>query len=341
MIEQMITNYEPHILVLANDNFHASNSFIRICRLKGIPSLLIQDGIIGRKTLGSFDFIRWWNFACWRFISKVLDSNLASKLSVSLGCQWVVPDWGMGKSTKIAAMGRYYKQVLVSRGISAESIVVTGYPLLDDIVTSSPHPKNRKLLEELGLQSARPIILLLTQPFVEDHVWSRNTRDEFVDLVRHSVEQINGQLVIKIHPREDSNVYNSIIREKHISSPIVITKDRDLNTLIQSSDVVLTVNSTAGLWVLANEKPLLVVNCFETISENIFEDLATTIDVSTGLTNMIRKVLAETQQIRKSRLSSEHSSTSLRTHLHQLDGKASERIARVIFEMAQRDCLKS
>ena len=85
-----------------------------------------------------------------------------------LGRQVCVPCWGFGNSTLIAVMGNYYKQVFVSRGIHPDKIVVTGYPMLDKS-PSQRNSANIKIFQDLKLQKSKPIILLLTQPFVEDN----------------------------------------------------------------------------------------------------------------------------------------------------------------------------
>ena len=57
--------------------------------------------------------------------------------------------------------------------------------------------------------------------------------------------QINAQLIIKVHPRENLNVYNALAN--NFGSDIFVTKDISLDQLLESSDIAITVSSTAGL----------------------------------------------------------------------------------------------
>ncbi len=46
--ERIIDEFKPDIFVVAND-LGLSATFIRICRLRGIPSVAIQDGILTKR----------------------------------------------------------------------------------------------------------------------------------------------------------------------------------------------------------------------------------------------------------------------------------------------------
>ena len=121
---------------------------------------------------------------------------------VFFGRQEAIPNWGTGGADKIAAMGNYYRRLFILRGVASDKIVVTGYPLLDSVPTCGSQFSSDNFLQKTKLTPDRALILLITQPFVEDGQWSPSLREMLVKAVINSVKQINGQLIIKLHPRE-------------------------------------------------------------------------------------------------------------------------------------------
>lgn len=327
-IEQIIEKFQPSVLVVANDQGEES-TFIRICRLRGIPSLAVQDGIlIEKKSKGLFGLLKWRNYLLWRMISGVLYTNVISRLFIRLGRQIAIPCWGTSGADKIAVMGDYYRGVFVSRGVRRDKIVVTGYPLLDNVPIYVSGFSVKKFFRKMGLQMYKPLILLITQPFVEDGIWSPSLRDEFVKSVINAVPHVNGQLIIKPHPRENLGVYKILVGNHRDIR--VINKDSNLHELLLASDVVMTVGSTVGLWALAYKKSLLVLTCFPCATENPLEDMAISVKKVHELPETLKRILQDEKL--KANLSDKTWKT-LHDHIYRLDGKASERIARLIIQL--------
>jgi len=330
-VGQIITNYQPDLLVVANDQ-GIHTTFIRICTVRGIPSLTIQDGLLAeKKSKGVLSFLKWRSYLPWRVISSILAIRSISKLFITLGRQWAIPFWGSGGSSKIAVTGEYYKRVLVNSGISPNKIIVTGYPLLDDILKNrSNSNQSGGLFEEIGLPEKRPLILLVTQPLVEDGFWKTDLRSLHFDSVVNAVKHINGQLVVKVHPRERVDVYNRLV-DKYNDVQIIVTKEFNLDRLLISSDVVITVCSTVGLWAIAYEKPLLVMNCFPLPIENILASMALSVSELDKLPTVLNHILSDENH--KANLISKELH-SLHDHMYLLDGHASARIAKLALALA-------
>ena len=150
-------------------------------------------------------FLSWKEFLPWRLIWVILNSSSISSLSIHLGRQWWIPEWGMGNATAIAIMGNYYKEVLVSRGIQPNKITITGYPLLD---TLSKHNSkiNEASFAQLKFHKNKPLVVLITQPFVEDGSWTPKIRQLFVEWIINSIQIAGCQLIIKIHPGDNTSL---------------------------------------------------------------------------------------------------------------------------------------
>ena len=330
LYSRLINQMKPDIFIVANDQGIAT-TFIRICNLRGIPSVVIQDGILLNRQLRGFSrFLSWKEFLPWRLISVILNSSTISSLSIHLGRQWWIPEWGMGNATAIAIMGNYYKEVLVSRGIQPNKITITGYPLLDAL---SKH--NSKIDEasfaQLKFHKNKPLVVLITQPFVEDGSWTPKIRQIFVEWIINSIQIAGCQLIIKIHPRDNIEVYKKLV-EKYDSSEVNLIRNSDLHELLEVSDAVVTVNSTAGLWALAHEKPLLVAKCFAPNMKNILEDMA----ININRMDELPAILSLFKNGNKPKeVISEKTKKILYEHIYRLDGKASERIARLIISLSR------
>lgn len=329
MFGQLIDQFKPDILILANDQ-GVSATFIRFCRLRGIPSLTIQDGILMNKKLRGFSaLLSCRRYLLWRIISTITNVSFISKISIILGRQWCVPIWGTGGATAIAVTGDYYKQVLISRGINPDKIFVTGYPLLDSL-----HGLSKDSSLYLKKANAKgPLILLITQPLVEDGLWKSSYAEMTVHAVVKAVAYVKGQLIVKVHPRESLTTYRNLIN-KYPETKIIITKDDDLNRLLLFSDVVLTVCSTVGLWAIAHKKPLLLMNCFPLPFENILSNMAFSIKELDRLPSTLKEILFDEKK--KTTLIAEQN-ISLHNHLYHIDGYSSERIANLILYVVKCD----
>ncbi len=332
--EQIIDQMKPDIFVVANDQ-GISATFIRICKLRGIPSVAIQDGILINKRLNGFSaFLAWRRYFPWRIISNITNIRVISMLSILFGRQWCVPEWGTGNATFIAAMGNYYKHVLVSRGISPDKIVVTGYPLLDDFQDSCLDTERFKNIKEKFVKGNQSVILLITQPLVEDNLWKPSLRVLHFESIINAVKHVNGQLIVKVHPRENIGVYK-LLASKYSDIHITVVKDFNVNQLILLSDVVIAVSSTVGLWVMAYHKPLIVASYFPTGNvENILQNLATSIDKREDLAANLYDIL-KNDSVKNKLL--EKQSYFLQEHLHYLDGCAIARVANLIISVAKNN----
>ncbi len=256
---------------------------------------------------------------------------MISKLTLNLGRQWEMPAWGTGGATVIAAMGDYYKQVFISRRVDSERIFVTGSPLFDNLsgnASAIVADRNASDIKEL---SNKAIVLLITQPFVEDGTWTPNHRTSYVKSVMAASRQINARLIIKVHPRENLNVYNALAN--NFGSDIFVTKDTSLDQLLVSSDVAITVSSTAGLSAIIHKKPLIVISYFPKAAENILEDMAMPVYEPEKLSNIIDQIL-KNKTIRENLVNK--GTQSLKDHLYKLDGQSSKRIAKLIIQITKK-----
>lgn len=326
---KIIKKFQPDILIVANDQ-DIKTIFIRICNLMQIPSLAIQDGILFKKKLNGFlAFLALKKDLPWRIISTITNIPVISKLHIRLGFKIFGFGWGTGGSTMIAAMGNYAEEFLLSKGISPDKIVVTGYTLLDELPESYTQGDKSSILRDFSIDQGRPLVLWLTQPFVEDRIIKAKDREALVSSVLSAISGTSMQLIIKLHPRESLREYIKIVSELDKSNTVIV-KDYDLDALVASSDVVLTSYSTAGLLAILYNKQLVVLDFFPIPVENIYSQgigivVKTIEELSDTLSDIIKNP--------NNKNIYDDKNDFIYNHLYKLDGRASKRIAQLILNL--------
>jgi UDP:flavonoid glycosyltransferase YjiC (YdhE family) len=333
---RILRAFKPDVVVVAND--HGVNAtFIAFCKLMGIQTLAVQDGILSNFSIAKpLEKVLMKNKAfLWRLVCLVIYSRLFLKISIKIGWPARRVCWGTTPIDRIAVMGKYYKKVFIDRGVHLNKITVTGYPLLDGVTNSAPCLCKNDLSKRIGLDRNKPLALLITQPFVEDGFWTPSLREFFIKSVVDNLVSRDFQVVIKLHPRESQYVNDN----GHHG--VFVTRNMPLEELIPASDVVVTVSSTVGLWALAYGKPLLVMKCFPSVKKNVLGNLGITIN---EIYELPKALDAITKNAESKAILQNKTQKILFDHAYRLDGKASERIARLILTMntcyAQQRTLK-
>lgn len=321
LIENLIRKYQPDILVVANDQ-GINATFIKICKLFHIPTIAVQDGVLSERIEeDTLRILQWKNYLPWRILSILSNNPIVAKLSVFSGWRVRVLNWGLGGADKIMVMGNFYKRLFISRGVPSSRIIVTGYPLLDEVPEKMSSFNKSLIYEKLKLRSTQKLAVLVTQPFVEDGIWGSAVRERLVETVIEASKHLeNVQFLVKLHPREDICTY-----EKIVGNQMPILKDVNLHELLLASDVVLTVSSTVGLWALAYKKPLIILNYLSSGHESLYREVAAMVNDPKELITIIRTAISNSNE-RKAEL-------FLFDHISKLDGKASRRIAEQIILM--------
>ena len=89
------------------------------------------------------------------------------------------------------------------------------------------------LLKEIGLSNKRPLILLITQPLVEDGLWDPEFRVLHLKAIVKAVKDVKGQLIVKVHPREPVDIYQSLAN-----------KCRDINIVVLKDGIIVEAGKT-------------------------------------------------------------------------------------------------
>lgn len=346
-VKEVLSRERPDIIVVGHDMNLMQRLFIKCANSMGIPTLLVQDGILlparrlkVHETGSAGTSLRYWitlPFEAFRVMmkrdyswqGKIEDALLESRYSLR-GKRRI---YGHGQCSKMALFGEAVKRIFISEGIAPERIVVTGNPKFDEVYYSKDSACKKKVCERWNIPTDKTIILLLTQYLVEVGRWTTEQRRKFVLAVANAAAVLpNTQLIIKLHPpHESEGDYQEIVKGSP-HAPI-ICKYASLPELLNACSLAVTVSSTAALEAMATGKPVVIVNLFNDSEVSFYKDSgALFVEREENILPAMQKALYDPQ-------TREEMAKSMKDFVYQQaylqDGQASKRVADLIIQLAQ------
>jgi glycosyltransferase involved in cell wall biosynthesis len=244
--------------------------------------------------------------------------------------------WGDGTYTKIAVMGDYTKNLLLSRGIDNSKIVITGEPRWDSFVSFRKFDmKNNKLVTKYDLNPTKKNILLTTTPLVESKMWTEKDREYYItNIIKAIQKRKEFHLLIKLHPRDTSEAYENIIKKHGLNKQCSIFHTVSTSELIKCCDLLLVHICTTALEAMILNKPVIAVDFKYTTAEipYVKDGAAIGVDYPEDLLKSIENALFDPVTKRALRKASEK---FVYKCAYKQDGKASKRVADLVFEMLE------
>ncbi len=336
--KNILREEKPDVVVVGNDNNAIERSFILGSADMGIPSLLVQDGIINLpKTLSTKASLLGLTYLLRN--SRIIIPQSLFLLSTCGLKQYLhgfvrlrkSHSYGHGECTKVAVMSPYAKSVFIKLGFNADNIVVTGQPRFDELF----NPKFTKsvLYTKFGLKSDYNIALLASPVFATQENGAIKRRI-FIEGVAKAFKPYKTiKLIIKLHPLEEQiTAYQSILKDINCDT-VAVVKDFDISSLINSCSIFLSNFSTMAMEALILEKPTVIVNIFNDSEYYPYVSSGAAIGVSSinALGPTLQRVFTDQifeQKIKQSR------SNFVYEHAFIADGNASKRVACLIREMS-------
>jgi hypothetical protein len=307
---EMIKTMKPSAIAMTYETGAYAKAVIVAAQEAGVPTLGIQHGFISPD---SVEYVHR-RTAVTRFQD---------------GCP--IP-------TKTAVGGTYTAQLLTElSSYPNESVVVTGHPRHDDLVFLKRHGlrhQKNEVLERLGLDASKKTIMIASGGFHSKYGWSREYDLEILNSMLDMLScHEDLQMVVRLHPREDGRIQAEIIRQRR-GAAVIARGER--NDLLWASDLFVTVNSSTALDAMILGKPVFMLNL---VDENVptidLGDAATKCkieDLRTHIEGAIYNAGAVTPRSVVEK--------QLEKHANTVDGNASNRVARLLDEMAGKDQLQ-
>ncbi len=191
----------------------------------------------------------------------------------SVEIQHGVPDYYVHHrllTSKMACWGEYCKARYVEESrLNGQDIVVTGSPTLDRLKRLESHEAGPRVRRKLRVASSDRIVTFAATPF---HLGSRGgiigehcTRDQLESVLGAILRALNGvediHLVVKLHHTDPHLCHvREFIRLRNFAQPNSVVKMFDIHSLMKSSDVILSMGSTAVLEAIVMETPVVLIN---------------------------------------------------------------------------------
>jgi len=163
-----------------------------------------------------------------------------------------------------------FRNILVKRGEDPEKIIVTGAPRYDRFFKKMKENIN-DIKRRLGLNPNKKYMCLLTSFLPE---WSTAEKhDVLLSTLIDSAKEVNYDLIIKLHPRENKmevqDLISRIDRMKEYGNRIVIFsfEEAHLSDVVLASDIIIGVRTSALINALLAKKPTILINFDPSVSD--------------------------------------------------------------------------
>lgn len=288
-VKQHLEQIRPHIVVVFHDDTPMDRLFVKSANSMRIPTLLIQDGIMGHNQdllmkgahgTGKMSYILKYFSIFFASAPKfILRNDVSWKQKVDIlrfelvyGAKWRGVYPGFGECLKMAAFGEATKNFWISNGADPKRVVITGNPKFDQVYHSRDDNCRDSVCKKWKIPTHKEIIVLLTQYFVEAKMWSSEQRRSFIIAIANASAKLpNTQLIIKLHPpHENEEDYNEIVKD--LPTDPIICKYASLPELLNACNLAITVSSTAALEAMALGKPVVIVNLFDNKGASFYKE---------------------------------------------------------------------
>ncbi|MEM3159502.1 MAG: CDP-glycerol glycerophosphotransferase family protein [Nitrososphaera sp.] len=220
-------------VVVANDTDVVPQWFVNCAKEAGIPSVLVQDGIL-------FDFKAADGLPVAMRTSSPKLLFTAMRLRAR-GKYRKVPYGGAG-CTKILVWGQSSKSYLASKGIDEKNMTITGSPTMYAARNSKQDADRRA-------------VLYIPTDLVHGNIVNASRARKIVEDACSAILSGNTKLTVKPHPREDSTFYEHL-SDKYGNS-LTVSYD-NVYELMAKSGIVVTDISTTAAEALAMGKQVII-----------------------------------------------------------------------------------
>ncbi len=230
-VNQGLAFYQPSIVVLNTDVLPHGRAICAVAKRLGIPTLLVQHGVYGGY-LGGYDIIT---------------------------------------ADKVAAWGKSQVDSYVALGNDSSKVEVVGGYLFDKLYHRSKQKAREgsakeRICRQLNLDSQKGVFTFATTDtpqkggFLSAHQAEDNREVMFRPVIEAMREFPQKQLVVKLHPMEDEDIYHKVLKEMAWAEKQTrVVKQIDLHDLIDASEMIIMPPSTVALEAIILGKPVAII----------------------------------------------------------------------------------
>jgi hypothetical protein len=164
--------------------------------------------------------------------------------------------------TVMLVFGEYYMKLLTEKlSYPSDRVIVCGNPTYEGAEIYSKQVDKKKVLAKLGLDPEKKTILVASSMGQKKHRQPDYDVALMKTMVKSFANQEGMQVMLKLHPKEDGEVYEKIIKESGAANFFII--DHPIEELILVCDLFLGVATTTIMEAIVLEKPVIIVKAFD------------------------------------------------------------------------------
>jgi hypothetical protein len=153
---------------------------------------------------------------------------------------------------KFLVWGDQFKKYLLDLGVRESQIAIVGNPAFDNLAANENYKPDKI-----------PHLLLITGPFVEDQLVSKEDYFEVIKRVTEELSTLKIPKILKLHPREKYiSKYQNVLQGKNISI-IQKTTGQEYKELLQNSSLIITFGSSITFEAIALGKRALIIDIYK------------------------------------------------------------------------------
>ena len=303
------------VLVLGGDVCPVERSVISFAKRRGIPTVLIQDGLLN-------DAQSWAQRLAARR-RRGLAIQLARRLLHSWGLLPSLAMYGASECRRVAVWGEGTRDLMVEYGVLPEKIVVTGSPRFDRWFALA---RDRTSIQHNDKSKRRLLYAawLLSHWKVGSYAEDCRVIASLEALARHEPD---WEIVVRPHPSEKIESYQHIFESlgvKHLK----LDQKSSLLSALSDCALIMTYGSTVAIEGMILGKPVLCLP-MDPVQAPLYvrEGAVVAVDSLDDLGDWIKAVLSD------SKLQTEltqRRQAFISRHLGYTDGTSSSRVARLI-----------
>lgn len=299
LMKRAIEIENPDLILITCEYCLLGRAAVIAGKLKGVPTLALQHGNIHPYHIGYF--------------------HPTEEISDEITPQYCpIPD-------KTAVYSPYDKELLFNVGhYPSDSVVVTGSSRYDILNHADKIYDKTNIFKSLGLDTNKKMVLWTTQT----HGLPLGENMQNISAVYNTINSLGDvQLVIKLHPGEDQRAL--LYKKNKLFMPVIAGKKADTYALLYASDLMITRHSTTATEAVALNKPVVILNLSGEPDpvEYVKESVALGVYDEKDLKATIEKLLQDDSELAQNRRK------YIEKHLYKIDGKATERVVKLIGEM--------
>ena len=252
-VMELLDTIKPDVILLGAAAY-IEGIFIEEARRRKIKTSLMQDGLRLDEPASMIEKLK-------ASLIRYSTSCVNEWTLAFTGVNYFFAPFGTNRVDKILLFGNDRLDSLRKSGVRREKLVAVGSPVYDNLI-SIPNKRMSEIRSYFSLPPKRPTLLLGMQCF---HAHNILPLDEEIKIVENLVNLFRKlehiDLIIKLHPDNDYNIYRLRFIEWKVPDNVHLVKDEFTpSELLSISTAFTTVFSTMALEALVKFIPVIALD---------------------------------------------------------------------------------